>query len=289
MTRVLFLAAGFAIVGAELTAQAPQRTATSTFAFRRDARGCAAAFTTNARFLFIPESGESGTVLRETVSIAQCLTAEGRDAHLVTEAWPVGAPVTARPRFVIRTPGELGEVSADGPWYRVLQGGCCGVADLWRYFSLQTGRELFAASVPPIVVKVAGGAQRVLSVHDSYSAAESAETSRDSTVVAVIQYSDGDGPTRRVVARTTAGGFWAATALFFRDAKTAGDSTLRWLTHAHGEQRPIEVSDVTVVVILESREGGDGHPLRIEIPIVKDRLAIEHARASPGVRLAAAR
>jgi hypothetical protein len=265
-------------------AQAQRRTAESTFEFRSNTGDCPTTLTTNSRFLFLPEGIEgTGTVLRETVSIIQCLTAEGKDANLVLEAWPAAGPATTRALFTIRLPGERGEV--DGPWYRVLQGGCCGTWDLWRYHSLRNGRELFTASRPPVFLKFPDDGQRILSVHDSYSATSSRDTDADSTVIAVLQYGDGVRPSHAAVVRIVTGGYWTAAQLFLKGPNIRSDSSAHRFGRDRAE-RPVDLSGVSVVLVLESVFDMDRPPLQIEIPIENDRLVLENARTSPGVTLA---
>jgi hypothetical protein len=288
MLRHSLLALGLTVSASSISAQAPRRTGVSSFEFQTDSRGCPRTVITNTRFLFaesVDDTSRAGTVLRETVTTRQCLGAEGKEANLVMEAWPVRAPASAPPLFVISVPGEGGEVGPDGPWYRVLEGGCCGTGDLWRYFSLGTGRELFAASLRPIVLWTPRGDRRLISVHDSYSARMSPETERDSTVIAVIQYGTGNEPSRRAVARKTGGGYWTATALFFQGATTAEDSTVRWLTRTGAEGASTAAEGATIVLILESLLMPDAPPMTIEIPIIEDRLALERSRSHPAVRL----
>jgi hypothetical protein len=236
----------------------------SRFAFAKDASGCPTSHITNTRFVFLQDTGLTGKVLRETIQTDHCLTAEATNGEIRVTAWRTDRARFAPPIFSFHASAQEGGVEDE--FYRTVERGCCGPGDLSRYFSLENGRELFASSGPVLRIKIAGGSQRIVTVHDTYSATLPTEAEKDSTVLAVFEYGDGLSPSHRWMLRTPGHSYFRLDSLYFIRRGKQMDSTSVWFTRPLSERTlPIVVTDIRVVVHLHNSD--DSSEIRAEIPI----------------------
>jgi hypothetical protein len=264
------------------SAQVSSHVAQSRFSFDKDASGCPTSHITNTRFVYLGDTALVGKVFRESISTEHCLTAEATSGAVDVKAWRANASTADRPLFSFQDSGE--EAAIEGSFYRTTELGCCGTGDLSRYHSLENGRELFAVSGRLLRIKIAGGAERVIAVHDTYSATLPREADADSTVAAVFEYGDGVSPSRRWVIRTKTHAYYKVDSLYFIRAGKPDYGTEQWFTRSYAERRlPIVISDISVVIVLATDT--DDTVLRVEIPIENDGPRLSKAIVTPALTI----
>ena len=258
------------------------REGVSRFAFGKDASGCPSTTVSNTRFLLLQDTGSAGKVLRETIRTEHCLTAESTQGKIEITAWRSNSASSAPPLFSFHASAQEGQI--DGEFYRTTEHGCCGPVDLRRYFSLENGREVFASSGPLLRIKIAGGSERVIAVHDTYSATLPVEAETDSAVVAVLEYGDGVSPSLRWVLRASRPRYYLLDSLFFVRRGHQTDSTEVWFTRPYSERTlPIVINDIRIVIRL--RDSEDDSVIRTEIPIENTGPQSSKAVSSASLRI----
>jgi hypothetical protein len=194
----------------------------------RDATGCESVQTVNRRFrvvTVVSDSGPERLVLEEAYDVRECLDTESSSSEATITAWRPAAGVTA-PIFTIRARGMRGRPT--GNLYQLTGHSCCGSGELDSYYSLLTGRALFAASGPLLQLQNSAiGDRRFAAVHDSYSAGAPPESLADSTVVGVLQWGGDREPAWRVVVVTDRPEPFALTEIgFYRGGQPIPDAVL---------------------------------------------------------------
>ncbi len=166
----------------------------------RDAAGCESVQTANHQYRLVTvvtRSGPKRLVLEEAYDIRYCLSGGSSSSEATITAWRPDSNTAAPPAFRIAGRGISGSVV--GNLYRLVSAGCCGSGTLGTYYSLITGRQLFASSVPPLELGSEPGAPaRFVGFHDTFSAVAPVEAA-DSSVVGVLEMSDDSAPGQRLV------------------------------------------------------------------------------------------
>lgn len=244
----------------------------------RDAAGCESVQTVNRQFRLATVVGAAGParrVVEESYDVRHCLTSESASSEATITVWLPDGNATV-PLF--RITGRGAEGAPSGNLYRMTNRGCCGSQDLATYFSLLTGRMLFASSLPPRSLEVANTRTiRYLALHDTFSAAELPERAGDSTVVAVLQWGDDETPARRYLIRAERPeAFAGSTIRFHRDGRILPDTALVLFP-----ERPTGrlMAEVELVAPTSNRV------LRFQIPIEGTELRTDRATLPPGVTL----
>lgn len=193
----------------------------------RDAAGCESIQTVNRQFRLVTvvtEKGAERRVLEESYDVRHCLDAESASSEATIVAWRPDS--TSSPLFTIAGRGSEGRPA--GNLYLMTQSGCCGSQDLATYFSLLTGKALFASSIGLRSVEVPNTTEvRYAAFHDSFSAGAAAETRSDSSVVGVLQWGNDRAPAARILLRADRPeGFAVALIRFRRDGRVVPDSAI---------------------------------------------------------------
>jgi hypothetical protein len=239
----------------------------------RDAAGCESVQTVNRQFRVVTLRGRAGPerlVLEEAYDVRHCLTSGSTSSEATITGW-VPDSAAAPPRFRISGRGHSG--TPVGNLYRLVTTGCCGSAAAANYYSLLSGRLLFASSRPPLILDRGPTRSSIFIVfHDTFSAAPSAEAS-DSAVVGVLQVSDDTEPARRFVLLADAREPFVLEQLtFVRRGRPVRDTSL--LTPVQGRAG----------VRLGLRAPGSGRKLLIDVPVDGDSLRPNAATLPAGVR-----
>ncbi len=244
----------------------------------QDAAGCESVQTVNRQFRLVTVAGPTGPerrVLEEAYDIRHCLTSESASSEATITVWLPDGNATV-PLF--RIAGRGAEGAPVGNLYRMTNRGCCGSQDLATYFSLITGRMLFASSLSPRSIEVANSRTiRYLALHDTFSAAELPERAADSTVVAVLQWGDEEVPARRYLVRINRPEAFAGSAVRFRrDGRAVADTVLT----LYPDRPTLELmAEIELVAPTSNRV------ITIVVPIEGLELKVDRARLPPGVTL----
>lgn len=193
----------------------------------RDAAGCQSIQTVNRQFRLVTvvtNSGPERLVLEESYDVRHCLESESASSEASIVAWRPDS--ASAPLFTIAGRGTEGEPA--GNLYRMTQSGCCGSQNLATYFSLLTGKPLFASSIELRSIEVPNTTDvRYAAFHDSFSASASPETAADSSVVGVLQWGDDRAAASRFLLRADRPEGFAVFALGFRrDGRAITDSAV---------------------------------------------------------------
>jgi hypothetical protein len=214
-------------------------------------------------------------VLEEGSDVRRCLTSESASSEATVTGWRPDS-ATKAPLFQITGRGVPGEPI--GNLYQMAAVGCCGSQDLFTYFSLLTGRPLFSSSLAVVTFERAEpGATRFAGVHDTFSAGSPPEVEADSSVIAVIGWSDEEGPLQRIAVHADRPEPFAAAAIGLRHPGVrAAARTLKVIPKDSAAKVELQVDLVAP---------GDDRRVAIRIPIDGLVLHPEAATLSPGIRL----
>jgi hypothetical protein len=140
------------------------------------------AVTDNTTFFYLDDyqlsSHQVGhVVLQQRIVTAYRPDQECCETHITTTGTPPG-----RPSWVIKRDARNGEVYER--FYRTTEGGCCGSNVRYRYFSLETGEQLFSATRPIAIIDVVESCCSLT----RYFAVDRLSEPGDDTFVAKLQY-----------------------------------------------------------------------------------------------------
>jgi len=245
----------------------------------RDAAGCESIQTTNRQFRVVTVQDDEGPrrlVLEETYDVRYCVESESVGSEAVITAWQPDSGQTA-PLFRIAGRGVSG--SPVGNLYRMSSHGCCGSQELDTYWSLLTGRSLFASSIGLRELTYPGG-RRYAAFHDTFSAAAPPEAARDSSVIGVLELGDDRGPAARVAVATDHPEPFAVERLAFARGRTVLPDTSLAVSDSAARDLRIRV---------ELTAPSSGRRLAFAVPIVNGRLSTEGVRLPAGFRLESGR
>ena len=248
--------------------------------------------TTNVRYTVvgsgaITDAGYPHLVLEEKTTIQQCENLEGpTNAEVSVTARPAAHP-EAQPVWMIHRHGEDAAVVDSFPGqtlYRITEYGCCGSENADTYYSMATGRQLFTADMPLLLLDVKPFGTGFVAVHDAQAAEQPPGARSDSTVIAVVAFGAPGGTVQRAVIHGPSANFRVAKVeLVARDAaghvKRGGkldiDSGIdaRWT--------------VAVAVSIEGMTEGAAAG-RVDIPIANGQLMGAQAHAPAPFRVVAA-
>jgi hypothetical protein len=229
----------------------------------RDAAGCESVQTLNRQFRLVTVAAAAGThrlVLEEAYDLRYCLAPGGSSSEATITAWRPDSNPTAPPAFRITTRAISGAPA--GNLYRFESIGCCGSGTIGAYYSLLTGRLLFASSLRPLELgTVPGEPVRFIAFHDTFSAIAPVEAT-DSTVIGVLETADDSVPGQRLVLVADRPEPFALEQLtFWKDRHPIDDSVVPFPGRERG---------LAVAVSLQAP--GSGRRVRVVVPISGDSL-----------------
>jgi hypothetical protein len=218
--------------------------------------------TLNRQFRLVTVATGAGTrrlVLEEAYDLRYCLGG-GSSSEATITAWRPDSNSAAPPAFRITTRAISGAPARN--LYRFESVGCCGSGTIGTYYSLLTGRPLFASSLRPLELgTVAGEPVRFIAFHDTFSAIAPVEAT-DSTVVGVFETADDSVPGQRVVlVADRAEPFALEQLTFWRNRRPIDDSAVPFPGRERG---------LSVAVSLQAP--GSGRRVRVVVPIAGDSL-----------------
>lgn len=242
----------------------------------RDAAGCESIQTVNRQFRLVTvvtEKGAERRVLEETYDVRHCLEAESASSEAAIVAWRTDS--TSTPLFTIAGRGSEGQPV--GNLYQMTQSGCCGSQDLATYFSLLTGKALFASSIGLRSVDIPNTTEvRYAAFHDSFSAGAVAEARADSAVVGVLQWGNDREPAARILLRAERPeGFAVAAIQFRRDGRVVADTSIS-LWPGKPQNLALEI---------ELTAPGSNRRAVLTVPLKGLELDLKGARVPTGFRL----
>jgi hypothetical protein len=280
-TRGVFLA--LLAAGAAFGGQHLRRQAESTAEGWTEKDGRRIAHTVNRRFTFArayPERTKAvDLLLEETFDVRTDSGAEGEKGTVTVEAFPAGAN-SGKPMWKIRADGSRGE--AEENLYRVSKPGCCGARDLFTYFGLLNGRELFTADEAILKLEVPNTAVRRYAAYRDHMAVDGIPAgSRLKNVIGSLQWGS-DREASSAILLTSASDAesdrFAVKKLRFVVNGKESDEDHMDLWSADGSSDPGKVGGFTIRVHAYTEPD-----VLIEIPVEGDRLVVEKAMLAPGV------
>jgi hypothetical protein len=227
----------------------------------RDAAGCESVQTLNRQFRLVTVAARSGThrlVLEEAYDLRHCLARGGSSSEATITAWHPDSNPASPPAFRIETRATSG--APVGNLYRFESVGCCGSGTIGTFYSLLTGRLLFASSLRPLALGGEPGAPgRFIAFHDTFSAIAPVEAA-DSGVIGVLETADDSVPRQRLaLVADPAEPFALDQLVFWKDRRAVDDSVV---------SDPVRGLAVAVTL----RAPGSGRRVRVVVPIVGDSL-----------------
>ena len=270
----------------------------------------------NSRFLWVEPTPGENLVLRETFvrMIESNQPFELEEREVCVEAFRPESPDLS-PVFSFSAKGlspfdgKYGpdgfRVSASRHLYQVTFEGASEHCEGQLFFSLITGKPLFTADSPYGSVQIPNTkVKRVLALHTNASYWVPPEIAQDRNVVAVLQYGDLEVPASRVVMVASESKRCVGSIHFNLQGKPWTQARHIGLrnppeemekTHAlglplwasDGKDSPEHLTDFSVVVELCLMEDDleSFEKKRIEIPVIRDRLALEKAVCPAGISI----
>jgi len=231
----------------------------------------------------LSEGNPPHLVLEEKTSVEQCENLEGpTTAEVSVVARPARNPA-ARPAWIIRRRGEAGSVADESPsepMYRITEYGCCGSENLDTYYSLATGRRLFAADHPLLYLDAAPFGTGLVAVHDAMAADAPPGAANDRTLVAAISFGGTREPGQRVLLRGPSSDYH----VFALELVGRGPNG----QVKHGPNLGINdelTAAWSVAVVLQLEPMSGEGTARVEIPIENGRLVPAKAHVPAGFRV----
>ena len=210
-----------------------------------------------------------GYVLLESTDVTICQTAEGSQSTVSVQRWQDDS-VGLAPRYRFEANGERGRQM--DAIYEIHQSMSGGGDDVYTYFSMENGGEVFHSNVPAIRLDLNRSPWR------RYLA----------LTPGLIQYGDGTLPSARVGIDGMKGNVdeYCVTRFGFVQPGKSGLADSLVVTSNVDPRGPMAVPEFTVRAELSGcYSDEDTSDYWLEIPIVNDRLEISKARMSEGIRL----
>ncbi len=243
----------------------------------RDAAGCQSIQTTNRQFRVVTVQDDEGPrrlVLQESYDTRYCVESESVGSEALITAWQPDSGQTG-PLFRIAGRGVSG--TPIGNLYRMSSRGCCGSQTLDAYWSLLTGRSLFASSIGLRELVYPGRTgRRFLAFHDTFSAAAPPESAVDPSVVGVLELGNDREPATRVsVVADRPEPFAIQVLAFVRGRTVLPDSALTLSSD----------STAGLAARVELVAPSSGRRVTFTVPIIAGALATGGVTLPAGLRL----
>jgi hypothetical protein len=223
-------------------------------------------------------------LVRERSTNTGCTNSEGLTGAIALEGWVDSFEAGRAPTWQSQGEGHEGRV--DGNFYRITKQGCCGATPASAYFNLLSGKKMFESTPDLIRVEVPNTANvRYVAFLDTQSSMNPEETKPGSDVIGALQYGSAEGPGERIVMKLKSTVPFSVEDLSVVSAKEPAKYAKELeLWSANGNENPSAIGDFKIRIKLIEVGGDDRAPV-IVVPVSSDRLDIDHAVASHGVKL----
>jgi hypothetical protein len=263
--------------------------AESTIAVTRDKDGCTITHSSNSRFSPVGVDSYRNTdslnlVLHETVERDDNDCLEQAQGKISVEATLYDRDFrNPKALWSFSTEGWEGGPEPEGHWslYGVTMPGCCGSSDTDTYFSLWTGKRLFASTGPILSLEVpnSGGVLRFVGLlDDAASMSFKQESGGVDDAIAVLYFVSDREPGEKLVLRGHKGdAYHYADLQFVLRGKPQKDRQLD-LWSADKSKDPKSITGFSIRGTLECE--CDRPLLSFEVPVVDGHLNLKGAKSS---------
>jgi hypothetical protein len=177
------------------------------------------------------------------------------------------------------------EAEMDDPFYRTVRHGCCAASTRYSYFDPLTGRQAFIATEPIAHIEVVSYPPTDL---DRFVVLNRISEPGDDEFALQIQYGPQSGPSQ-VVFLTHSGQDAAGSSVSLRflskvevvQTSSGLPTMLTIFPPGYPDRRVASTQDISGFLVVLTVEG---YP-SIQIPVVKDRLDLEHTPLPKGFRI----
>jgi hypothetical protein len=272
---------------------AAQQSGTSTFSYSMGEPDCGLNVqSVNTKFSLATVSARNAPthqiLLKEQFSQKGCTNSEGLKGSVEISGWLDQFEAGRAPSWQAHAEGHEGEI--DGPFYRATKHGCCGSTAASVYINLLSGKNVFESTLKLIRIEVPNtDVSRYIGFLDTWSISTPEESKSDSSVIGALQYGSSEIAQDRVLIKTNTSNPFSIEDLAVATTKEPSKfSESLDLWSADGKEDTSAITGFIIRAKLIEVGGGD-RQLTVTIPVVEDRLDLDHATVTKGVELVRAK
>jgi len=213
--------------------------------------------------------GAERLLLRQTCTSQAILEEPEWGATTVLEAWPLGASLSQKPIYTIKTTGTGGR-TVDGSLFVIERG--TGELEWRSVYQLGTGQHLFDTYVPLVGFSISREALEMRYIGFEVPPDDVADARlKQPNVVGVITYASAEGKKHEAL-------LTAATPKTAAELRSYSDAT-RTVSVVEG------ATPKGIRIFISQNAPSPANPISLTIPVAADDIDVEHAQLPAGFRL----